>query len=72
MLFFLLNKPKVETPLASSAEVYYSEVLPYFMTGYYQNVDDAKRDMNAMETYEKAFSLLSFIYLADFQTFYRF
>ncbi|MBR5342035.1 MAG: toll/interleukin-1 receptor domain-containing protein [Erysipelotrichaceae bacterium] len=61
MLFFLLNKPKVETPLASSAEVYYSEVLPYFMTGYYQNVDDAKRDMNAMETYEKAFSLLSFI-----------
>ncbi|MBQ3295504.1 MAG: toll/interleukin-1 receptor domain-containing protein [Erysipelotrichaceae bacterium] len=61
--FLLFNKGGKHVPVsATSAEVYYSEVIPYFMTGRLESVDDAMNNNYFNEdTYSRAFSLLSFI-----------
>ncbi len=55
---FLFRKKPADTP---SAEIYYSEVLPYTMAGWYATPQDAQDNAFDMPVYGKAFSLLSFI-----------
>ena len=59
LVFF--NKTKNDPTPTASAEVYYSELVPYYLTGLYQNADEARNDSYSPDTYDKAFSVLSFI-----------
>ena len=59
LIFF--NKPKNDPVSTPSAEVYYSEILPFYLTGFYQNANEARNDSYSVDVYDKAFSLLSFI-----------
>ncbi len=43
------------------AQVYYSEVLPYVLTGYYATASEAMNDDFSIPIWQKAFSLLAFI-----------
>ncbi len=54
------NKTAEPVPAASS-EVYYSEVLPYVLSGSYATAEEAEQDTYEVPAYDKAFSLLSFI-----------
>ncbi len=49
------------TTAPASASVYYSEVLPYGLTGAFATAAEAKDGAVAVPEYEKAFSILSFI-----------
>lgn len=46
---------------AQAAAVYYSEALPYVLTGYYATASDAQNANMSIPFFEKAVSLLSFI-----------
>ena len=64
-VIFLRPKPsesdESEQASAPAASVYYSETLPYILTGYYQTAEDAENADVYIPGYEKAVSLLSFI-----------
>ena len=64
-VFFLRKSPEVPAETnpvsAPSASVYYSEILPYVLTGYYETAEDAKNADMSIPGCEKAVSLLSFI-----------
>ena len=67
-IFFLQNrKPAGNSDNAAAAaqptgaEVYYSEIVPFYSTGSYRTVQEAKEYSYAVPFYPKAFSLLSFI-----------
>ncbi len=56
------NTPVQEAESAAAAsEVYYSEVIPYILSGSYATAAEAERDDYTMPEYDKAFALLSFI-----------
>ena len=71
LVFFILSRPKnppavsdSETAVAKTedaSEVYYSEIIPYAMTGYYTTVEETQEGLFRMPQYGKAFSILSFI-----------
>lgn len=63
-VIFLRPKPSStagQPASAPAASVYYSEILPYVLTGCYQTAEDAKNTDKHIPGYEKAVSLLSFI-----------
>ena len=62
-LFFLPKKtqPAETAPASGTASVYYSEALPYVLTGYYATASDAQNSNMNVPGCEKAVSLLSFI-----------
>ncbi len=53
--------PSNGTAAAGAASVYYSEIVPYGLAGYYQTAQMAEDQGFEMDTYEEAFALLSFI-----------
>ncbi|MBR4455522.1 MAG: toll/interleukin-1 receptor domain-containing protein [Solobacterium sp.] len=64
VLGVIVLKPKQDSKPAvpaASASVYYSEVLPYGLTGAFATAAEAKDGAVTVPEYEKAFSILSFI-----------
>ena len=49
------------TAASGAASVYYSEIVPYSLAGYYETAQMAEDDQFSINTYDQAFSLLSFI-----------
>lgn len=64
-IWFALSRTKTEPSLtpaaAQNAGVYYSEVLPYTLSGVYETAGSAAADAMNLTECERAFSLLSFI-----------
>lgn len=66
---FLSRQPRIpvsdtETAVPEKTEmlsVYYSEIIPYALTGYYTTAEEVQDEVFSMPEYGKAFSLLSFI-----------
>ncbi len=62
VLFSKKSEPAETVPEpAQAASVYYSEALPYVLTGYYATASEAQNSNMNIPIYEKAVSLLSFI-----------
>ena len=63
VIFVNLTKKAVSNheTAAHAASVYYSEIVPYSLAGFYETAQMAENDRFSMNTYDRAFSLLSFI-----------
>ena len=64
VIVLLLNRngsASTSTAAVSGAQVYYSEVVPYYLTGMYQSAEAAQNDTYEPPFFSRAISLLSFI-----------